>query len=92
MGASGLIMKATMNGSSEQLAIKFFRGEFEKQKLTNEVSMLCSLRLSNIVTVFGAIDEEPRYGYVMEFGSNSALSGMISRFHAYSFEKNCGNK
>lgn len=76
-GAAGLILKGMWN--KQTVAIKLFRGNIDKELFRNELTLLCSLRHPNIVAMFGAIMEEPRFGYVMEFCANGSLARMVDK-------------
>jgi len=80
-GASGVILKGKWAASANQVvAIKLFKGNTQvKQDFIHELRLLCSLRHPNLVAVYGAIMEEPRYGYVMEYCSNGSLYRIIEK-------------
>lgn len=78
-GAMGLILKGKWSVSNEIVALKLFRGKVCKDDLIHELRLLCSLRHPNIVALYGAIMEEPRYGYVMEYCARGSLMYLIEK-------------
>lgn len=65
-GATGLILKAKWSATNQTIAVKLFRGTISKDSFMNELSLLCSLRHPNLVNVYGAIMEDPRYVAITE--------------------------
>jgi len=84
-GASSIVLRGKWRNS--QAAIKIFKGEIDQLQFKNELKLLCSLRHPNLVSIYGAIMEQTRTGYVMEYCSNGSLERMIQRKYEFSLNQ-----